>query len=192
MKYIVCDKLLDSTILPIQLHKPVPGIEYPRLNAKKDEKLQLSARAIGYLYSWTPSDQLSAASIPNPVFTAKEEARLLISIRDTFGCTTVDTLKVLVFEKKEIYVPHGFTPNNDGVNDLLFPETVGIAKFNYFRVFNRWGKLIYETYKTGIGIGWDGKMNGVLQPMDTYLWVSEGVDEDGKLVKRSGNVLLIR
>jgi gliding motility-associated-like protein len=61
---------------------------------------------------------------------------------------------------------------------------------NYFRIFNRWGELIFETNNPAQG--WDGNKNGTPQPVDTYVWTIEGKDKDGKLIQKSGNFLLIK
>jgi gliding motility-associated-like protein len=59
-----------------------------------------------------------------------------------------------------------------------------------FRVFNRWGQMVFQTKE--IGAGWDGKFKGANQPSDTYTWLLTGVAADGKKVKLSGKTLLIR
>ena len=89
-----------------------------------------------------------------------------------------------------IYVPKVFTPNGDGTNDLLKPILVGISTFHYFSVYNRWGNLIFTTQDPNQG--WDGTFKGVPQPVETYLWIGEGVDTNGKTITRKGMVSLVR
>ncbi len=89
-----------------------------------------------------------------------------------------------------IYVPKVFTPNNDGTNDVLKPILVGMSAFHYFNVYNRWGNLIYSTQDPNQG--WDGTWKGIAQPVETYLWLSEGVDINGKKVVAKGTVSLVR
>ena len=89
-----------------------------------------------------------------------------------------------------MFVPKAFTPNRNGVNDLLRPILVNIPLINYFRVYNRWGQLIFET-KTP-GDGWNGLFKGAMQPTETYTWVFEGRDSNGNLIKASGKTILIR
>ena len=90
----------------------------------------------------------------------------------------------------EIYVPTGFTPDGNGKNDLLHAIPVGIKKFNYFRVFNRWGQMVFAT--TTERVGWDGKISGKLQSTGTYVWIVEGVDFKGNTIFRQGTTTLIR
>jgi gliding motility-associated-like protein len=87
-------------------------------------------------------------------------------------------------------VPKVFTPNNDGTNDLLKPILVGIQTFRYFSVYNRWGNLIFTTEDPNRG--WDGTFKGVAQPVETYLWMAEGVDVEGKRIVAKGMTSLVR
>ena len=89
-----------------------------------------------------------------------------------------------------IYVPRAFSPNNDGSNDLLKPILVGIQTFHYFTVYNRWGNIVYTT--TDANQGWDGTFKGVPQPVETYLWIAEGIDINGKKIVAKGMTSLVR
>ncbi|MEO7983829.1 MAG: gliding motility-associated C-terminal domain-containing protein, partial [Bacteroidota bacterium] len=75
-------------------------------------------------------------------------------------------------------------------NDKLIPYMINIREIKYFRVFNRWGQLVFETKTTGQG--WDGIFKGQLQLTDTYQWIAEGVANDGQIIKRAGNSILLR
>ncbi len=90
----------------------------------------------------------------------------------------------------DILVPNGFTPNNDGLNDVLRPLTLGIRDFHYFRVFNRWGQTVFVTRDPGQG--WNGQVAGQDQELSTYIWEAEGVDFNGNLIRRKGTVVLIK
>ncbi|MEI9807624.1 MAG: gliding motility-associated C-terminal domain-containing protein [Bacteroidota bacterium] len=57
-----------------------------------------------------------------------------------------------------MYVPNAFTPNYDGRNDEFIPFPVGMKQLNYFRVFNRWGQLLFTT--NTLNKGWDGRFTG--------------------------------
>jgi gliding motility-associated-like protein len=89
-----------------------------------------------------------------------------------------------------LFVPKAWTPNNDGHNDKLFPLTVNIKELKYFRVFNRWGQMVFET--NVIGKGWDGIFKGTPAIMDVYTWTAEAIGLDGKYYKKAGNAVLIR
>jgi gliding motility-associated-like protein len=89
-----------------------------------------------------------------------------------------------------IYVPKAFSPNNDGTNDLLKPILVGIQTFHYFTVYNRWGNIVFTT--TDPNQGWDGTFKGVPQPVETYLWIAEGIDVNGRKIVAKGMTSLVR
>ena len=95
-----------------------------------------------------------------------------------------------VYKGPDIYVPTGFTPNGDGKNDKFTPFPVGIKSYKYFRVFNRWGQLIFSTTK--LHDGWDGKLGGREQPSGAYVWMIEGVTKDDRVITKKGTVTLIR
>jgi gliding motility-associated-like protein len=185
-----CPEMKDSFSKNIVIQEPRIGIKYPVVQTSIGSTVQLAARTIGKDYVWKPSTDLNNAHIPNPVLMVKSDRLYLIEITSDAGCITVDTLEVMINKGSRIGVPKGFTPNGDGVNDLLRPIVQNIVSLKFFRVYNRWGQLVYET-KT-IGQGWDGTFNGQRQPVETYTWAVEGIDTDGKAIKASGKSLLIR
>jgi uncharacterized protein (TIGR02145 family)/gliding motility-associated-like protein len=170
----------------------VPNLRYPTVNAIIPPGEQLNARTFSFspTYAWSPSTGLNSSNIYNPYFNTISPQQYIITITSPAGCIIKDTLKVNVFTSQDIFVPKGFSPNNDGANDKLFPYLVGIRSLTYFQVYNRWGQKVFETRTEGAG--WDGKYKGVDQPIETYTWIAEGIGLDGKVVKRSGGALLMR
>jgi len=107
------------------------------------------------------------------------------------GCTgTATSVIIKVYKGPDIYVPSAFTPNGDGKNEVFRGIPVGIKKLNYFRVYNRAGRLLFSTSE--LNKGWDGTYLGVPQPPDVYTWVVQGLNKDDKPVSRKGTVALIR
>jgi len=138
---------------------------------------------------------------PQPVMTdANGDAYIQITSKTTgyvLITATVDGEKIVFgsparvyFAQINIYVPRVFTPNNDGTNDILKPILVGISTFHYFNIYNRWGNLIFTSQDPNQG--WDGTFKGVPQPVETYLWIAEGIDENGKKVVQKGMTSLVR
>jgi gliding motility-associated-like protein len=106
------------------------------------------------------------------------------------GCFAEDDINVKVFKRPDIFIPTGFTPNGDSKNDVLKPTLAGIKSFKYFKIFNRWGQLLFNTAEAGKG--WDGRFGGREQASGTYVFVAEAVDYlDNKIFKK-GTVVLIR
>ena len=167
------------------------NMKYPPVNAVAGRDLKLQAREFsGATYQWSPSIGLSRISVADPIFNHTAEQQYLINIITAAGCQVTDTLLVRIFVEKKIYVPDYFTPNNDGKNDKMMPLLVGITRLTNFRIWNRWGQLVYQTQKQGEG--WDGIYQGVKQPMETYLWIAEGLDIDGKIISATGSFILVR
>jgi gliding motility-associated-like protein len=90
----------------------------------------------------------------------------------------------------DILMANVFTPNGDGINDEIKPVLLGIDKFVCFKVYNRWGNLVFETKDREKG--WNGNFKTQGQGTETFQWLAEGYDRDGKLVKRTGMITLLR
>ncbi|HEY0750951.1 MAG TPA: gliding motility-associated C-terminal domain-containing protein, partial [Chitinophagaceae bacterium] len=155
--------------------------------------VQLNASG-GVQYAWSPSLYLSASNIADPkaVFDDENERiRYKVMVYDNEGCRDSAFITVRIFKTGPmVFVPTAFTPNNDGKNDRLKPIAAGISKIEYFRVFNRWGQLVYSSQVSGEG--WDGMINGHMQGAGTYVWVVKAMDYRGEPYLKKGIVTLIR
>ena len=159
-------------------------------NAEYNYPYQLHGSG-GGLYQWTPGTPLlNNPIISNPLATLTDDTEFILMVQDEIGCKDYDTVKLRVLNGPTFYIPNAFTPNGDGLNDIFRPTPVGIAKLEYFRVFNRYGELVYETHD--ISQGWDGTYKGKKQDLDNYVWVLRGVDRKGQLKQLKGNVVLVR
>ena len=168
---------------------PAP-ITYPVIDAKIQSPIQLQARNIGTSFNWNPSTGLSNPNISNPLATLNNQQLYKVVITDNAGCNVVDTQLVRIFNGYDVFVPSGFSPDGDHVNDILRPILIGIKNINYFKVFNRWGQLIFETNQ--MNNGWDGTYLSKPQPSETYIWMIEAVDLNDKIIDKSGKSTLIR
>ena len=179
----------------IMIAEPIRAAKLETVSTNSARPIQLKARTfegINYAYDWQPSWGLNFYRINNPVFTYNQTQSYYIKMTSPAGCITVDTIKVLVFDSAlvNIFVPKTFTPNGDGVNDVLYPYTAGMKSLTYLKIFNKFGKQVYETRTTAEG--WNGISFGRQQPMDAYLWIAEGIDINGNKVQQTGSVLLMR
>jgi gliding motility-associated-like protein len=186
-----CNMLVNKTI-GYTVPAAVPAIRYADKEVLSGVSFVVSARSIGVQYLWQPVTGINNSTLASPTFTVTQDTRYTVSITSDKGCNTVDTLMVKVIKGAEIYVPQGFTPNGDGQNDRLFPILVGIQELKYFKVFNRWGNLVFQTKQGGERSGWDGTVAGSQQMSGSYTWIAEGLDITGSVVRRTGTVLLIR
>ena len=97
--------------------------------------------------------------------------------------------EIFVDFKPLIGVPNAFSPNGDGVNDVVFVEGKGIAEL-VFRIYNRWGEKVFETHDQSVG--WNGYYKGVLQEVDVYSYAVEATFINGQTVPLKGNITLLR
>jgi gliding motility-associated-like protein/uncharacterized repeat protein (TIGR01451 family) len=122
-----------------------------------------------------------------------DAAVFTVKFMNTSGCLSLVSNKITTeigCNTTNIYVPDVFSPNGDGINDVVKAVCVGIAKFKFFKIYNRWGNILFET--TEESKGWDGRFRGQIQPSDSYIWLVEGVDTNGKEIRKTGTLNLIK
>lgn len=144
----------------------------------------------GTNYVWSPAGPLNNPFIARPLATLYNDTWFTVVVTDSIGCTSSDGVFIKVYEGPMYYVPNAFTPNGDGLNDVFRPIPVGIQSTTSFRVFNRFGELMFQTNKWLEG--WDGMYKGKKALGGTYTWMIKGIDKNGKVVEMSGTVILIQ
>ena len=182
---------------------PKPGISVVTVNVEQKIKafagndtsvvvgqpLQLSASGAPY-FAWSPPTHLSQNDIPNPVAVLNDNMSYVLKAYDAIGCFGLDTINIKVFKTApDIFVPNAFTPDKS-INNVFRPIPVGISSLVFFRIYNRFGQLVFSTNK--IGKGWDGTVNGKPQDSGGFVWMAEGIDYTGKVVTKKGTMVLIR
>ncbi len=106
-----------------------------------------------------------------------------------FGCTDTACHPVDVLINPLLDVPNAFTPGRFGQNSILKVQGFGIQSL-IFRIYNRWGQVVFETNDQNVG--WDGTFKGNPQPMDVYTYTLEATYFDGKKTTKAGDITLIR
>lgn len=185
-----CPVSFDTKIIDVTIDVPEKGIVYTDKDAAFNFPEPLTARAIGNSAIWTPPTSLNNRFSYTPSFTGITPQLYTIQLKTASGCVTVDTQFVKTHKKIEIYVPTGFTPNGNGINDRLRPVLIGFEKVNYFRIYNRWGKLLFSMNSDQPG--WDGKVKGQPAEMQSIVWMIEAVDVDGVIHNKQGTTVIIR
>ncbi len=174
----------------IFIDKALPGLRYPLEYAVVNLPLSLKARQIGETVLWRPGAKLNTANSFAPVFQGTTEQLYLIDIRAASGCITVDTQLVRTVKNVEVYVPTAFTPNQDGLNDFLHPILRGVKEVRHFRIFNRWGQLLFESKNPQPG--WNGSFKGIPQQSQAVVWVLDCLGVDGQPYVQKGTSVLLR
>lgn len=187
-----CPKPGRDTVLVTVLPKIIPQVTNDTM-VVTGQPLQFNAGG-GVSYTWSPPTWLDNPFISNPVGIYNSEIdsiRYIVSVYNEVGCFDTASVKVTVFKTNPyIFVPNAFTPNNDGLNDVLRPIAVGIKQIKYFRIFNRWGQMVFST--TTNGHGWDGSIGGSKQGSNVYVWMAEATDYLDRPLQLKGTVTLIR
>jgi hypothetical protein len=144
-------------------------------------------------YQWSPSTDLSDPDIADPIGMYESGLNTItyqVTATDSFGCYGTASVKVTIAHTlPDIFVPNAFTPGAS-TNSLFRPVCIGISSLDYFRVFNRWGQLVFSTSQ--IGQGWDGRIQGQMQESNAYLWIARGTDYTGRVISKKGTVVLVR
>lgn len=185
-----CPSLVSTFNQLIYVDNAVAGIRYPVVDAVSNTRTPLHARNIANRYFWRPAIGLSDANIKDPYFNFNNSMEYQIRLITASGCNIVDTQLVRIQPAVDIQVPTAFTPNSDNHNDWLDVFLIGIKELKFFRVFNRWGQLLFETRDPRQL--WDGNFRGKKQPAETYVWTAEGLGINGQSIIRRGQTILIR
>ena len=146
-----------------------------------------------YTYDWTDgaTKNLSCTSCPVAALKVVETGTYVFKVTDKLGCfTSTNSYDICVSPEHTVDVPSAFTPNEDGVNDIIYVDGWGIETLKMFRIFNRWGEVVFES--SDIKIGWNGLYKSSPQPNDTYVYQVDGVFYGGEDFTKSGIITLIR
>jgi large repetitive protein len=147
------------------------------------------------IWSWSidPIDTTMTGQNPSFAFPAVGSYDVQLIVTNQYGCTDDEIQTIIVKEDYAVYIPNAFTPNGDGMNDVFFPQGIGINtdRFEMY-IFDRWGNMIYQTDRWPGG--WDGTVQGTTRicQIDTYVYKIVTVDPDGNRRQYIGSVNLIK
>lgn len=147
-------------------------------------------------FLWAPSSSLSCPDCPNPIAKPIRTTIYNITVTSKHGCSDSDkvTIKVLC-DESQLFIPNTFTPNADGQNDIFYPRGVGFDDLKTFRVYNRWGQVVYQKANFPLNdktSGWDGTYKGQALPPDVFVYIVEANCDNGEIIQWKGDVTLIR
>ncbi len=167
------------------------------------EEIELStdeyqtSTATGVTYAWTSSIDNGEIDNPNPATLLEEvtanptaDVTTYYLLVDNGTCTDLDSMQVFI--DFLVWIPSGFSPNNDDNNDFFQIHNIDKYPGNRVEVYNRWGSLVYEADDYGVNGGplWDGTHNGQDLPMATYYYIVTLNDESGQQL--AGPVTIIK
>jgi len=162
-----------------------------------NEPITFTGAAIGQIinHQWSFGDGgIDATASPTHIFASPNRQTsytVRYTVTDSYGCQSTAAKTVTIYTSCLLAVPNAFTPNGDGLNDLFHPLNAIKAEQVEFKIYNRWGQLIYKSndWKQG----WNGTLNGLVQAAGTYIWTLKYTNRDTKeLVNLKGTTVLIR
>jgi gliding motility-associated-like protein len=153
------------------------------------------APTVSYVWYAPYDSTLSCQECLAPIFFPESTIIYELYGVDQKGCEDTDLLTITVAKPRSAVVPTGFTPNGDGVNDILQVHGLPGTIVKVFRVFDRWGELLFEgsDFEVNSGIGWDGTFKGESMQGGVYLWsMSVEYPFDQETAEFMGETTLIR
>jgi gliding motility-associated-like protein len=147
-------------------------------------------------WTWTPVTDLSCTNCSKPVATIKKDITYTALVKNIYGCTATDDIRIRTLcEASQVYIPNVFTPDGDGKNDILMVRSKGVGTVRSFKIYSRWGELIFE--KTNFPpnnplYGWDGKIKGILGTAEVYVYIAEVTCDNDEKYFLKGNVSILK
>ncbi len=146
---------------------------------------------------WTNyNNSLSCDSCLTTYAAPVNDTEYILTVTSIDDCAVSDKIFVKVNKIRDVYIPNAFSPDGDGVNDYFFINAnQSVARIKTFKVFNRWGALMYEATDLAANqatTGWDGTFKG--KPMNTgvYVWMAEIEYLDGEVSLQRGDITIVK
>jgi len=153
------------------------------------QKYQMDPQTNCTSFQWSPTFGLDNSVASNPNVNVDMTVKYFLTASTEWGCSVTDSIIIRYDPNSNIAFPNVFRPGS-GTNSQFKILLNGIASVSYFRIYNRWGELLFET--TNINEGWDGNYKGAPQPFGVYVYIVDGVTSTGVPFTRQGNVTLMR
>ena len=141
-----------------------------------------------YLWHFGDGDS-SKDENPRHLFNATGNYNVCLNAANAAGCSDDTCIDVAAIILPLLDVPNAFTPGKNGINSIVKVQGFGLKDMQW-RIYNRWGQKVFESSTPGIG--WDGTFKGKIQPMDVYTYTLDVVFSDGKKLRKTGDISLLR
>lgn len=185
------DGCLDTQIVNITLAPDAITSLPDSIEIYPGERVAVDMVSNASYFQWFPPEGLDATNIANPTASPDIRTRYYVWATTEHGCRTLDSVDVVVNLESIFDLPNAFVPGNNFSNNGSFKiKGRGNYDLDVFRIYNRWGNLVFET--TDINEGWDGTLDGKAQPQGVYVYQIAVKLASGAIIKKDGNVTLVR
>lgn len=183
-----CDTFVLNRNIVVNPNPTITILPDTSIVVQESIKIITTGGGSGANYTWSPSDGLNCTNCQQPIASPIETTTYTVEVIDSNGCKSYEyiTIDVLL---PDLFIPTGFSPNNDGFNDAVFVRSLDI-KTMVLQIYNRWGGLVFETEDQKIG--WDGTSNGKKLDFGVYVYRFEATLLSGERVTQSGSITLFR
>jgi len=125
---------------------------------------------------------------PSHNYTTPGTYHIVLTVIDSYGCTDIANIDIVIIPEMYLWIPNAFTPNSDGLNETFGPTATGYSEKGYeLRVFDRWGEQVFSSFD--YDDRWDGTVKGVPVPTAyVFSWTLSICDLTGKQYKYKGSV----
>ncbi len=184
----------DSISIPVIVIEEVTIPDWDTTIVMADDAQIPLIHLVDSLYHvvWTPTDDLSCDSCVAPIAVQVMDTIVYtLDIEDINQCKKQTALFTInVFPQTFIEMPTTFTPNGDGINDIIYVRGWGVKELLAFKIFNRWGEMVFES--TDMNVGWDGYYKGMLQNNDVYVYKVKAMTWTNETKALEGHINLLR
>ena len=182
----------DTDSMQVDLSTPIAKFETRSKVQETGSPIHFISRSLNaeqHFWDFGFEDYRSQASDTVLSYPEPGDHEVMLAVRDDIGCTDTTKERIRIDPPFDLYVPNAFTPDGDGINDIFRGHGAGIDSY-HMQIFNRWGKMIYQTKK--VNGGWDGTVDGEPAPTGVYVYKFTVKGENGETQNVKGHVNLIR
>ncbi len=184
--------VIDSTSSTISINSvPTALFIFSPTTPKENTFTQFTNQSVGAInYMWSFGDGENSTEVnPRHIFPATGTYNVCLSAQNEAGCSDTFCLPVQSLINPLLDVPSAFTPGKFGINSIVKVVGFGIGQMHW-TIYNRWGQKVFESASPKLG--WDGKFNGKIQPVDVYAYTLDVTFSDGKKLRKTGDITLLR
>ncbi|MEO1261425.1 MAG: gliding motility-associated C-terminal domain-containing protein [Bacteroidota bacterium] len=163
------------------------------------DSVQLTSQVTSFgpmQYRWEEDDDLSCSDCPAPWASPLQTRQFYLTAIDENHCEETESITIFINKNTDVYVPSAFSPNGDGINDLLLVYAgASVQEVKRFLIFDRWGEPVFDQYHFAPNypaFGWDGQFKGQFLNPAVFVWVATVEYIDGREEVLKGEVNLIR